>query len=306
MAEKPVKPIEVWLLTGFLGSGKTTMLNSLLAGEYFAGKDTAIVINEFGKLGIDSHLIKEKKFPTYEINKGSIFCICTKTEFIKTFQLLKHNKPDTIIIEATGIAETSGIEQLLKEPVLDNTFKIRANICLADAGSLIQTAAFLKPAISQVQQADAIVINKKDLVNSQVLSETTIFSKELNPNALITTTEYGKVSTDFLNSLKHWQHTRNISECPPQEIPSIYIKTDSPLNKKLFFQTLERLKDYILRFKGNVSFEDGKLFIEVAGKQVIQDNFCDSLGAPTAFCVIGWKIDKQQLRDAFQNCIKHK
>ena len=78
-----MKAIDVYILTGYLGAGKTTTLNRLIGAERFAGKKLALIINEFGKMGVDGQLLLPGDYTKYEINKGSIFCICTKTDFLK-------------------------------------------------------------------------------------------------------------------------------------------------------------------------------------------------------------------------------
>ena len=303
MLEVNAEKIEVWLLTGFLGSGKTTMMNYLLNSEYFASKNTALVINEFGKLGVDSHLVKDYEMPVYEINKGSIFCVCTKTEFVRIFQQLQEGRPDSIIIEATGIADTSSIEQLLNEPVLGNTFEVRANICLVDAMSYIQTAAFLKTAASQVQQADAVIVNKIDMVIDDILAETVKFVRELNPRAKLIAAEFGEVSMETLAEIKHEPISGKLSECPPLQISSAYIMTEAIIDKDMFLHTIEQMKDNILRLKGDVCFIAEKCFMEIAGKQHMVKGYLGTFGASTAFSVIGWKVTQEELKYAFEKCI---
>lgn len=291
------------MLTGYLGAGKTTVLNSLLTSPFFAKQKTALVINEFGKMGIDGQLVKPGDYTKYEINKGSIFCVCTKTDFIRIFQEIGRRRPDAVIIEATGIAETSDIEQLLYDSTLNDAFAIRANLCIVDALYFIQTAAFLKAAVAQVQWADGLIVNKRDLVAAQGLADVQKVLTELNPNASQRVTEFGKVEPAYLASLTHQRHEGDLFDCPPEEIPSIYIKADAAVDRRRFFETLETLKDHILRFKGDVCFADGAAFVEVAGGRIIEQPAKGTFEARTAFTVIGWKIEKQLLKDAFEQTL---
>ena len=98
-------PIDVWLLTGYLGAGKTTMLNNLLGAEMFKGKRVALVINEFGQLGIDGALVRPGEWTKFELNKGSLFCACIKVDTVKVSGIAFDIKPDVVIIEATGLAK---------------------------------------------------------------------------------------------------------------------------------------------------------------------------------------------------------
>lgn len=291
------------MLTGYLGAGKTTVLNSLLNSPYLADKKIALVINEFGKMGIDGQLVKPGDYTKYEINKGSIFCICTKTDFIRIFQEIGQQRPDAVIIEATGIAETSDIEQLLYDSTLGGAFQIRANLCIVDGQHFIQTAAFLKAAVAQVRWADGLIINKRDLVTEQGLTEVQQVLNGLNPAAEQIVTEFGRIEPDFLKSLTHRRQEGELFDCPPQEIPSIYIKTDSMVDRQRFFGTLESLKDHILRLKGDVCFQDGASFVEIAGGRITERSPLGTFEEKTAFTVIGWKIEKAQLMEAFQQTI---
>jgi hypothetical protein len=75
------------------------------------------------------------------------------------------------------------------------------------------------------------------------------------------------------------------------------------VDKELFYQTMESLKVHILRFKGDVGFADGPRFVELAGGRMTEKPSCGKFDTRTAFTVIGWKIEKQQLKDAFEKCI---
>ena len=103
-----MKPIDVYILTGFVGAGKTTALNGLLRNQTLVSTNPALIINEFGKIGVDGALVEQRDLTRYEINKGSIFCICTKTDFLKALsEIVESGVHQTLLIEATGIAETS-------------------------------------------------------------------------------------------------------------------------------------------------------------------------------------------------------
>jgi G3E family GTPase len=304
MAQEHIKkPIDVWLLTGFLGAGKTTALNCLLRSPIFADRKIVLVINEFGKIGVDGQLVEPGAYSKYEINKGSLFCICTKTDFLRIFQEIRLLGPEVVLIEATGISETSDLEQLLCESVLQDVFIIRANLCIVDGVNFIKTAAFLKAAVSQVRWADGLVINKTDLLSDQEVKQVTGILRELNPSAGILPVQFGNIDSRFLKTLSHQSHNLPLLSCPPQEIPAISITTDRPVNKESFYQTMESLKTHILRFKGDVGFQDGSCFVEMAGDRVTEKPSRGTFETRTAFTVIGWKIEKRQLRDAFEKCI---
>ena len=157
-----------------------------------------MIINEFGPLGIDGALVEKRDLTRYEINKGSIFCICTKTDFLKALsEIAESGNHKSLLIEATGIAETCDIESFLDAPHLADSFEIASNLCLVDAVDFTRVAAYLKPATTQVCAADLLIINKCDLVDGTPLITLEKLLKILNPVALQIKTEFGIIDLIF-------------------------------------------------------------------------------------------------------------
>lgn len=153
MAQDTVRqPVAVLLLTGFLGAGKTTTLNHLIKDPLFQGASLSLLINEFGKMGVDGALVRPGEYSKFEINSGSIFCACTQAELLKTLTTIAQElRPDYLIIEATGIAQTCDIERIMMMPTYRDAFTIMGNLCVVDAEQFIRTAAFMKTVIAQVR-----------------------------------------------------------------------------------------------------------------------------------------------------------
>jgi G3E family GTPase len=299
--------IDVYILTGFVGSGKTTMLNHLLQTEPLAAADPALIINEFGKIGVDGSLVRRQDLKRYDINKGSIFCICTKTDFLKALtEIAESGTHQSLLIEATGIAETVDIESFLDAPKLKEVYQIRANLCLVDAANFTRVAAYLKPAKTQVQYADALIINKCDLASESERQTLGQILESLNPDAPRIQTTYGKINTDFLAEIQHSFHENKTLEQPPDDIIAVSISSEQPYNRDMFYKTLDDLKDNLLRLKGNIDFGNGPCFIELAGTNITETAPLQELikqnSPPTAFTAIAWKIAKETLHDAFIAC----
>ncbi len=299
--------IDVYILTGFVGAGKTTALNSLLQDKTLASGNPALIINEFGTIGVDGALVQQRDLTRYEINKGSIFCICTKTDFLKALsEIASAGIHKTLLIEATGIAETVDIESFLDAPDLKEIFRVKANLCLVDAANFIRVAAFLKPAKTQVQYADALIINKCDLVSDTERKTLNQILNRLNPDALTVETTYGKVDGDFINNVHHRTHSNRTIEQPPDDIIAVSISGDKPFDRQRFYETLETLKKNLLRLKGNIDFGEGSQFIELAGEKVTETRPSEELSkqnaAGTAFTAIAWNIDKETLKNQLSNC----
>jgi G3E family GTPase len=294
--------INVYVLTGFLGSGKTTALNALLCGP-LSESSPALIINEFGRIGVDGALVRRRELSRYEINKGSIFCICTKTDFLKALsEIAEQKRHSTVIIEATGIAETADIESFIEAEHLTDCFQIRANICLVDAANFTRVAAFLKPAVSQVRGADAIVVNKTDLISESERRQLRAVLSELNLRAAVIETEFGKMPADFLNGIRHTQHTQAAFDQPPAEITAVSICSQEIFDRAAFYGTVSQLKENLLRLKGHVLFPEGLRFVELAGTVLSETAPVQGYEGSTALTAIAFKTDKQALADSLTAC----
>jgi G3E family GTPase len=306
MAQGFMSMIDVWILGGYLGAGKTTTLNALLQSEPLASASPALIINEFGKIGVDGALVERRDLIRFEINKGSLFCICTKTDFLKALsEIVASGKHKAVLIEATGIAEPVDIENFLTEGPHAGHFRMRGNLCIVDAMNFTQIAAYLKPATSQVRWADAIVINKCDLVESQHLHTLRDVLRQINPTAPMMETSFGKIDAPFLNAVIHRSRSENLVPCAPEQIFAVSFSTNEVVNETQFSAVLRRMDRSILRLKGNVAFDSGSAFVEVVCGKVSKKAPVAAIStqnyAATAFTVIAWNTDKQALLEQIES-----
>lgn len=292
--------IPVIIFTGYLGAGKTSSLNSLLKTDWVKNKKVALIINEFGNIGIDGKLVEPGDYTKYEINRGSIFCICTKTDFVKYLtQISEEIKPDLIIIEATGIAETRDIESFIKEPHLKGKFKVYANICILDAVNFTKTVPFFKPVISQLLWADCVIINKTDLASEKQIEAVKAIAAENNPQAKILCAEFGRFSPNVLNDIKHITREGEALEMPPEPVFSIPFNINQSVDEEKFLAVIKSLGKNLLRLKGNIDFGKGSEYFEVVAGDIFRGKECGGLGK-TAFVVIAWQADKEKVKSEFE------
>ncbi len=158
---------DVFLVTGFLGSGKTTLVNRLIKACP-ADLRLMILINEFGELGIDGRLLEGDDLEVLEISKGSIFCACVKTDFIKGLvRIANQIRPHLLVVEATGTANPADMKRNLKLPLFGGRFRFREQFCLIDAQNFGDTFDTFTSVEKQIQSATVFVINKADLVSEK-------------------------------------------------------------------------------------------------------------------------------------------
>lgn len=178
-------PKKVNILTGFLGAGKTTFLNAVLA----ARKDTrfAIIENEFGAEGIDNELVINPNDELIEMNNGCLCCTLNDNLYdILTALHERRDEFDELIIESTGIADPVGIaEPFLTHPALVRHFPLQRVICLVDATLIEQQLLETEEAIKQIAFSEVILINKCDAVSAEYLVELKEKLQKITPLATI-------------------------------------------------------------------------------------------------------------------------
>jgi G3E family GTPase len=197
MAEQ-VEKIPVTVLTGYLGAGKTTLLNRILSEPH--GKKFAVIVNEFGEIGIDNELVVGADEEIFEMNNGCI-CCTVRGDLIRIIEGLMRRKGkfDAIIVETTGLADPAPVAQtfFVDENVGRKT-KLDAVVTVADAKWLKDRLKDAPEAKNQIAFADVILINKTDLVNDGELRELEARIRGINPYAKLHRTERSQIALDHV------------------------------------------------------------------------------------------------------------
>lgn len=292
--------IPVIVITGFLGSGKTTFLNHLLRSDWGASQTIALIINEFGALNVDGALVDKGDRPLYEINRGSLFCACTKMDVWKILKTLTESPPDLVIIEATGVAVPTEFSQLIDSPLLAGQFTTQAIVGLVDAHHFLTVAPNMRAARQQVMAADGLIINKVDLADTADLDALPGVLTKLNPRAPRITCANAAVDPEWLLSLEHQSVDNAPAEAPPEAIFTVSVGLDGAIDREAFDAWLETYADHILRLKGTVDFGKGLTFVERAGGDMIYTDHLPhralSAKGRSAICVIGTDVPKEKLQ----------
>lgn len=209
--------VDLYLISGFLGSGKTSFLKYLLeSGE---NSRTGIIVNEFGSTGVDGKLLTGYDLPILEINNGSIFCACLKGGFVKSLAAFLSQPIDRLFVEASGLADPSSMEKMLDEtePFIkkryqtDRRYRYRGSICIVDAVRFRKLSATMVAMNSQIQKSDLLILNKTDKVSTDEADQISMRLAELNPHAEIVRAVYARVPSDVIARNLHGKD-RNIAE----------------------------------------------------------------------------------------------
>jgi G3E family GTPase len=302
-------PIPVVLLTGFLGAGKTSLLRHLLADPALSARRLAVVVNEFGTLGVDAALLPAGRFRTFEINKGSLFCICTKTDLISVFGTIARDlRPDAVLVEASGVAEPRDLGGILEIPSLAAAFRLAAAVCLVDPLTYPKVRHTLRAAQVQVRDADLLVLNKCDLAAPALLADLEADLRARNPRAPILRATHGRVPVDRIlaagmSSAVAWE-TRVIRE-PPAGVASVTYESRGTMDRARFEAQVVAWGERLLRLKGRVAVAGETLLVEVAAGRMTCAPAADLALAspmPTALVVITRGLDLDAVRAALAAC----
>ena len=289
----PVQRIPVTVLTGYLGAGKTTLLNRILSENH--GKKYAVIVNEFGEIGIDNDLIIGADEEVFEMNNGCV-CCTVRGDLVRILDGLmkRKGKFDAIIVETTGLADPAPVAQtFFVDDSVNEKARLDAVVTVADAKWLSERLKDAPEAKNQIAFADVIVLNKTDLVSKAELAEVEARIRGINPYAKLHRTERCQVALadvldrnafdldrildiepDFLEAgddhhhdhdhhhgHDHHDHSHGgLKHYHDEEMQSLSLRSDQPIDANKFMPWLQDLvaKDgaRILRSKGILAFKD--------------------------------------------------
>ena len=183
----------VYLITGFLGSGKTTFLNRII-DVFPKDKKLTLLVNEFGEIGVDGTLVEGDEIDMMEISKGSIFCVCVKTDFIKgLYELSSKVQPDVLLIESTGVANPSDLKKDLKLPIFNDRFHFMEQFCVIDAVHFIDAYDVYASLEKQIASSSVFIINKIDLASPETIENTKNVIRQFHPDPSFFETTYADI-----------------------------------------------------------------------------------------------------------------
>ncbi|MEQ1944900.1 GTP-binding protein [Mesorhizobium sp. VNQ89] len=325
--------IPVTVLTGYLGSGKTTLLNRILSENH--GRRYAVIVNEFGEIGIDNDLIVESDEEIYEMNNGCV-CCTVRGDLIRVVEGLmrRPGRFDAIVVETTGLADPAPVAQtfFMDDDVRSKT-KLDAVVALVDAKHLPLRLKDSKEAEDQIAFADVVVLNKTDLVTPEELAKVEATVRAINPSARIHRTQRSGVDLKevldrgafdlkravdndphFLDADDHHDHHGHDHD-HASPIHDVGVKSVSlrggEMDPKKFFPWIEKITQMegpnILRLKGIIALKDDPDRYVLQGVHMIiegdhQRPWKADEKHESRLVFIGRDLDEARLRTSFEAC----
>jgi G3E family GTPase len=192
----------VYLITGFLGAGKTTLLNRIVR-RFPPDRKLTLLVNEFGEIGVDGTLVQGDDIDIMEISKGSIFCVCVKTDFIKgLYELNTKVKPDVLLIESTGVANPSDLKRDLLLPIFNGRFQFEEQFCVIDAAHFLDAYAVYTSLEKQIASSTVFILNKTDLADTEAVAEIKAIVAKFHPDPQFFETTYADIPLDRFFDLR--------------------------------------------------------------------------------------------------------
>lgn len=190
--------IDFYLITGFLGSGKTTFLKNFI--RLFADKRIRLVVNEFGTVGVDGQLLNEVGAVLDEINNGSIFCSCRLDKFEETLEKILADPPEVVIVEASGLSDPTSIRRVLGDARF-TAYDYKGAICIVDAARFHKVIETARVCAKQLSVGDVVLLNKIDIAGEELAEAAGRTILERYPDTVIHPTIFGRIEPAWLEAL---------------------------------------------------------------------------------------------------------
>jgi len=256
--------IKLYLLTGYLGAGKTTFLKQLITDH--PDKKIGIIMNEFGKVGIDGSLIEDGANELIELNRGSIFCSCLKLSFVESLKDMSDKPIDILFVEGSGLADPSNIGEILDatKMLIGDRYTYSGSICLVDARNFSEASQEHQTLEKQLIHSHLAVVSKTDLTDNFDQVQEAILS--FNPNIDVTQADFGKI--DF-NLFDNWDKTIEViqdetSNSVENKPKTLSLEMFEPVNLNKLKVFLSEISKDAYRIKGFITTDDNlKMQVDV-------------------------------------------
>lgn len=291
---------KLYLLTGFLGSGKTTFLRNVL--DDLSQNKVAVIMNEFGKVGIDGTVIKKEGMELVELNRGSIFCSCLQLSFVSALVEMADRNMEYVFVESSGLADPSNIGEFLEavEVAKGDVYDYSGAICIVDGVNFLEQVEDIETVERQLKFCHLVIISKVDLIDDKKLKRVKEKIREINDKVDVVESINGKIDYNFLekNLLEEdWVGIEDTTNTPENRPKTLTLTYDGELTKEKLSQFLDIIKNDSYRIKGFFKLKDGWSQVDVVNK--IIDYKSTDKGENVSELVIISKIGPQIIRPIF-------
>lgn len=262
---------KLYVLTGFLGAGKTSLLLHLL--NNLEDRKIGIIQNEFGKLSIDGELVNRSGIEMVEISRGSIFCSCLKPHF--TLALAQMGKMDLeyVFVESSGLADPSNIEEILQEvsTLSGDVYDFKGAICLIDAVNFPEQLADVETVDRQLAHCHLAVINKMDLIDDAQLQHVVAAVRGVNPRCALKTCVNGQIDLSFMDTdliALQWAESEECHNTVDNKPKTISLESSETLSQTELTAFLQAVLPECFRIKGFFLLDEGWHQVDVVEKLI--------------------------------------
>jgi G3E family GTPase len=306
----------IYLLAGFLGSGKTTLLNRILSWETDFS-DTVVLVNEFGKIGIDGSLIRSKSNrDVVELTSGCICCTLTDELIDTLVDIWERFRPRRILLEATGVAEPESITEIIGTDILRERMRMEKIITVLGIRYWLGRESYGPFFMNQVEQADLILLNKIDTVSKDRVQDAVKTLQAAAPGSMVFPTLHCSIDPEVFWNKSSSQRLGNFYTSLPSSAMDLSDKnserdkityetfdfvSEQPIDENLFDSFLKNLPWQLFRIKGPVRFKSRISMLNYASGQINWQKWDEADNTRLAF--IGWNIDTEKIRSKLDECV---
>ena len=259
---------KLYLITGFLGAGKTTFLKNFI--RLFAGQKIQLIINEFGQEGVDGVLLSDLGAYLSEIAGGSVFCSCRLDQFENVLRKSADINADVILVEASGLSDPTGVRKLFSQTDRFPHIDYQGAVCLVDAVRFPKLYATARTSVKQLASSDVAVVNKVDRASPGQLEHTLSLIRGQRPDMPVIQTTFGAVDTDILETLTR-AHTLPEADMPltaDLTLRKLMVTVSPDIMPYALQKFIEMFIEVTFRVKGFIQTSEGLFLADCVGNVV--------------------------------------